>query len=181
MHQHLSLHDGKEVLIAPCIPWPVSGPSAKLIFEDSRLQENKGIQGVFRRLCSQIPDGFPCRNMQRAIRYSLNGNRTELEQVVQSHTSNIAPERLAVRVWCTKSQSSLLNIYFHISGFSSSLLLIYRLPGPSQTMEPKPFPMCNDPLSRSARRCLAVRMCEPTRYSMWFSYRRVNFRVADVA
>ena len=26
------MHDGKEVLIAPCIPWPVSGPTAKLIF-----------------------------------------------------------------------------------------------------------------------------------------------------
>ena len=104
------MHDGKEVLIAPSIPWPVSGPSAKLIFGDSRLQENKGIQGVLRRLCSQIPDSFLCRNMQRPFRYSMNGNRTELEQVVQSHTSNIAPERLAVRVWCTKSQSSLLNI-----------------------------------------------------------------------
>ena len=49
-------------------------------------------------------------SLPQPIRYSMNGNRTELEQVVQSHTSNIAPERLAVRVWCTKSQSSLLNI-----------------------------------------------------------------------
>jgi len=57
----------------------------------------------------------------------------------RSHTSNFLPERLALRVWCTKSQSSLLNIYFHISGFSSSLLLIYPLRGLSQTMEPKPF------------------------------------------
>ena len=57
----------------------------------------------------------------------------------RSHISSILPERLAEWVWCTKSQSSLLNIYFHISGFSSSLLLIYPLPGLSQTMEPKPF------------------------------------------
>ena len=103
----------------------------KLIFGDSRLQENKGIQGVFRRLCSQIPDSFLCRNMQRTFRYSMNGNRTELEQVVQSHTSNIAPERLAERVWCTKSQSSLLNIYFRLSGFQSSLLLIHFCYGPN--------------------------------------------------
>ena len=34
-------------------------------------------------------------------------------------------ERLAERVWCTKSQSSLLNIYFRFSGFQSSLLLIH--------------------------------------------------------
>ena len=35
------------------------------------------------------------------------------------------PERLADRVWCTKSQSSLLNIYFRLSGFQSSLRLIH--------------------------------------------------------
>ena len=57
----------------------------------------------------------------------------------RSHTSNILSERLAERVWYPKSQSSLLNIYFLISGFSSSLLLIYLLRGLSQTVEPKPF------------------------------------------
>ena len=57
----------------------------------------------------------------------------------RSHTSNILSERLAERVWYPKSQSSLLNIYFLISGFSSSLLLIYPLRGLSQTVEPKPF------------------------------------------
>ena len=57
----------------------------------------------------------------------------------RSQTSNILSERLAERVWYPKSQSSLLNIYFLISGFSSSLLLIYPLRGLSQTVEPKPF------------------------------------------
>ena len=56
----------------------------------------------------------------------LSGNGTEVEQDV------IVPEWdrwpgsgwpiLAERVWCTKSQSSLLNIYFRLSGFQSSLL-----------------------------------------------------------
>ena len=35
------------------------------------------------------------------------------------------PKRLAERVWCSKSQSSLLIIYFRLSGFQSSLLLIH--------------------------------------------------------
>ena len=35
------------------------------------------------------------------------------------------PERLAERVWWTKSQSLLLNIFFHLSGSQSSLLLIH--------------------------------------------------------
>ena len=43
----------------------------------------------------------------------------------RSSTSNTTPARLAGRVWCTKFQSSLLNIYFRLSGFQVSLLLIY--------------------------------------------------------
>ena len=43
----------------------------------------------------------------------------------RSHTSNIAPEWFAKRGWWTKSQTSLLNIYFRLSGFQSSLLFIY--------------------------------------------------------
>ena len=42
-----------------------------------------------------------------------------------SHTSNTAPARLAERVWYTKLQSLLLNFYFCLSGFQSSLLLIF--------------------------------------------------------
>ena len=43
----------------------------------------------------------------------------------RSLTSNTVTERLADRDWCTKSQSSLLNINFRLSGFQSSLLLVY--------------------------------------------------------
>lgn len=37
----------------------------------------------------------------------------------------VPTSRLSERVWCTKSQSSPLNIYFHLNGFQSSLLLIH--------------------------------------------------------
>ena len=43
----------------------------------------------------------------------------------RSHTSNIAPEWFAKRGWWNKSQTSLLIIYFRLSGFQSSLLFIY--------------------------------------------------------
>ena len=49
----------------------------------------------------------------------------------RSHTSNIVPAKLAERVWCPKFQSSLLNIYFRLSGFHPSLLLIYFRDGPN--------------------------------------------------
>ena len=48
----------------------------------------------------------------------------------RSHTSNIVPERLVGRVWWTKSQASLLNIYFRLSGSQSPLLLIHFHYGP---------------------------------------------------
>ena len=41
----------------------------------------------------------------------------------RSHTSNLVLARLAERVWCAKFQSSLLNIYFRLSGFQSTLSL----------------------------------------------------------
>lgn len=44
----------------------------------------------------------------------------------RSHTSNIAPEWFAKRGWWTKSQTSLLNIYFRLSG-SAVLFPIYSL------------------------------------------------------
>ena len=48
------------------------------------------------------------------------------------HTLNIVPARLAERVWCTKIQSSLLNIYFRLCGFQFSLLLIYFRDAPKR-------------------------------------------------
>ena len=48
---------------------------------------------------------------------------TATTQNSRSHKSNIVPERLAEKVWWTKSQSSLVNIYFRLSGYQSSFLL----------------------------------------------------------
>ena len=42
----------------------------------------------------------------------------------RSSALSIVPEQLAKRVWSAKSQSSLLNIFFSLSGFQSSLLIL---------------------------------------------------------
>ena len=55
---------------------------------------------------------------RKDIQYSVNNNGPVIDQVV--HTS-----RLAERAWCSKPQSSLLNIYFRLGGFQSSPLLIH--------------------------------------------------------
>ena len=53
--------------------------------------------------------------------------------ISHSHTSNIVPARLAERIWRTaKFQSSFMNIYFRLSGFQASLLLIYFPDGPKR-------------------------------------------------
>ena len=52
-----------------------------------------------------------------AIRHRTKSSR--------SLTTNNLPERLAGRVWWTKSQSSLLNIYFRLRAFQPSFLLIH--------------------------------------------------------
>ena len=128
---------------------------------------------------------------QRVIRYhGMNGNRTELEQVVQSHTSNITPERLTERVWCTKSQSSLLNIYFRLSGFQSSLLLIYFCYGPNTCLHYtqewyRISPICDSPLQTPVRRSFTYRngakitivMCEQKPYLVCFSYLHKSYPV----
>ena len=56
---------------------------------------------------------FSCRHEN--VSGSMSDNRIELEQVVHTHRTSYQSGRLAERlVWCTKSQSSLLKIYFHI-------------------------------------------------------------------
>ena len=79
--------------------------------------------------------------------------------------SAIVPLWLAERVWCTKSKCSLLNIFFHLSEFQPSLLLNLLLlqseflnncshctpPPPLQ----KKYPICDNPLSKSARCSIA--------------------------
>jgi len=71
------------------------------------------------------PGSFWCRHEKlsgRARTVMAHGTN-------RSHTSNIAPERLTERVWWAKSQSSLLNVYFRLSGFQTSVLApTYSLP-----------------------------------------------------
>ena len=56
---------------------------------------------------------FSCRHEN--VSGSMNDNRIELEQVVHTHRTLHQSARPAERpVWCTKSQCSLLKIYFHI-------------------------------------------------------------------
>ena len=71
------------------------------------------------RLCSTIPSGsFWCRHEKLCGRaWTVMAHGTS-----RSHTSNIAPERFAERVWWAKSQSSPLNVYFRLSGFQTSVL-----------------------------------------------------------
>ena len=74
------------------------------------------------------------------------------------------PRRLAKNVWCTKSQSSLLNIYFRLS--IPVLTAIYSLPLHSEYLFTlnqsvalvwhRTYPICDAPLSRSARRSFAL-------------------------
>ena len=54
-------------------------------------------------------------------RHRTGTSRSHASKIVR----HIVPDRLAKRVWWTKSQSSLLNIYFSLSGFQSSLLHIH--------------------------------------------------------
>ena len=63
------------------------------------------------------------RAPRKAIRYRTNSSRPGHKSFTR--TSNIMSARLAERDWCIKIQSSLLQIYFRLSGFQSSILLIY--------------------------------------------------------
>ena len=75
---------------------------------------------------------------------------------VQCEQQRPRAAQLAERVWCTKFQSSLLNIYFRFSKFQPSLLLIYFREGSNRYSHStkvwhKTSPTCDAPLSRSAR------------------------------
>ena len=104
-----------------------------------------------------------CTKNQPVHRPSISRDRLAVEiKAIVHHTSNIVPERLAEWVWCTKFQSSLLNIYFRFNGFQSSLLPIYFRDGPNScshctklSLWHKNYPICDAPLSRSARRSFA--------------------------
>ena len=55
----------------------------------------------------------------------LSGSNDQQGEQFVNYNSHLVPAWLAERVWWTRSQSSLLNIYFRLSGFQSSLLLIH--------------------------------------------------------
>ena len=61
---------------------------------------------------------------QKALQCSMNSNGTELEQVDQTHRTACQSGWPIKRSWWTKFESSLLNIYFRLSGFQFLLLLI---------------------------------------------------------
>ena len=71
-----------------------------------------------------------------------------------SSTSNIiVQEWLNKRVWCTKFQSSLLNIYFCFGGLRSSLLFIHFSYSLNRCLHcvkarHRVYPICDAPLSR---------------------------------
>ena len=75
-------------------------------------------------------------------------------QVVNTHRTLCRSGRLTERVWCTKIQSSLLNIYFRLSGFQSSPLVIDFRYGPNRHSHctkvwHQTYPICDAPLLRS--------------------------------
>ena len=111
--------------------------------------------------CGPLPEAN-LRKQITEIRYSIvtaavqNWNKSFIH--IQS---NIVPERFAERVWWTKSQSPLLNIYFRLWGYQSSSLLLIHFRYSANTCShctkvwQKAYPICEAPLSRSARRSFA--------------------------
>ena len=88
---------------------------------------------------------------RKAVRYSVNSKR----QITGTELG-----WLAERFWWTKSQSSLLNIYFRLSGFQSSLLLIHFRYSLNTCWHctkvcHRTYPICDGPLPRSLRRSFA--------------------------
>ena len=75
-----------------------------------------------------LPDSFTCRHEIKAVRYNVRTVTTRdwnklFTRLIEHH--NEAFGRGGLVHWCTKSQSSLLNINFRLRGCQSSLLLIH--------------------------------------------------------
>ena len=112
--------------------WSLTVGDAKQILKAFHLS---GLQFLQRSVVLLVRDGVDLSQYRIAYHVDLQNTPAWFElrrprtETSRSHTSNILPERLPGRVCCTKSQSSLLNIYFHISGFSSysfTLSLVYH-------------------------------------------------------
>ena len=75
-----------------------------------------------------------------------------------SHTSNIMPERLAERVWGTKSRQSSAWIFTRLIPFQSSFILIHFRYGPN-TCAREVCARCSFALSQKLRRNHGDRSC----------------------
>ena len=65
---------------------------------------------------------------QKAIWYSINSNGPVRPQSPGSHTSNIAPARLAERVWCTKFASLGSNPRFYLLTSATGRIGVHTAP-----------------------------------------------------
>ena len=90
------------------------------------------------RICSQ---GVFCQQFLGYVTFHGGTARSVFESLTKAMFA-----LLAERVWCSKSQSSQLNIHFRLSGFQFSLPFTLH-----QSVTQK-FPICHAPLSRSAWR-----------------------------
>ena len=115
-----------------------------------------------------MPDSFPCRHV------NLDGTiRTTTVRKWNKYTHiKHRTERLAERVWCTWSQSSLLDIYFRFSRFQSSLLLIYFRYGPKRTHL---FTLWRRVVKHTE---ITVLVCEQKPFSLWFLCGRKSYPVS---
>ena len=99
--------------------------------------------------------------MLKALQCSMNSNGTELEQVDQTRRTACQRGWPIKKSWWTKFESSLLNIYFHLSGFQFLLLLIqfqYGMNACSHCYTKvwhRAFLICDAPLSRLAQHSFA--------------------------
>ena len=106
------------------------------------------------------------------------------------HTSNIVPAQLAKRVWGTKLQFSLQNIYFHLRGFQFSLLLIYFCDGLNRCsrctkVQHKIYAICDAPFQdwcsaplfhHRNHAATTIPVCEQKLYPVCFSWQRKTFQ-----
>ena len=108
----------------------------------------------------------------------------------RSHTSNIVPERLTERVGFSKSQSTILNIYFCLSGFQSSFAAYslplwskYRFALHQSVNLIRHVTLSFGDLRGTAALCYTNRaeitlfMCEQKFYPVWFSCRCKSYRI----
>lgn len=110
---------------------------------------NKAMRTINRRALCMHPREKPFR--YRTVWRQLHRPRTS-----PSHKSNIVTgERLAERVWCTNFQSSLIFEYSLPSQCVPVLAPAHFIPSRCERSHnyEETSPICDDPISRSARRC----------------------------